>query len=158
MTSPTDRVTVPAEQPLESTWASELKIETIVETALYADCLDEMERFYSDIMRLTVITKEAGRHVFLMVGPASVLLIFDPETTRLGHQFPSHGATGAGHVAFGVSAQSLNGWRNHLNRRSIAIEKEHPWPSGGHSIYFRDPAGNSVELITPRVWGTPAGW
>ena len=158
MTSPTDPLTVPTEQPLESSWASELKIETIVETALYADCLDEMERFYSDIMQLTVITKEAGRHVFFMVGPASVLLIFHPETTRLGHQFPSHGATGAGHVAFGVSAQSLNGWRDHLNRHSIAIEKEHLWPSGGHSIYFRDPAGNSVELITPRVWGTPAGW
>ena len=32
------------------------------------------------------------------------------------------------------------------------------WAPGGKSIYFRDPAGNSVELVTPGVWGTPAGW
>jgi hypothetical protein len=26
------------------------------------------------------------------------------------------------------------------------------WPGGGRSIYFRDPAGNSVELGTPAIW------
>jgi TfoX/Sxy family transcriptional regulator of competence genes len=26
------------------------------------------------------------------------------------------------------------------------------------SLYFRDPAGNSVELVTPGVWGLPSGW
>lgn len=29
---------------------------------------------------------------------------------------------------------------------------------GGKSIYFRDPAGNSVELVTPGIWGLPSGW
>jgi hypothetical protein len=28
----------------------------------------------------------------------------------------------------------------------------------GISLYFRDPAGNSVELVTPGVWGLPSGW
>ena len=32
------------------------------------------------------------------------------------------------------------------------------WPGGGRSIYFRDPAGNCVELVTPGVWGLPGGW
>jgi hypothetical protein len=38
------------------------------------------------------------------------------------------------------------------------IEKEFGWPRGGRSIYFRDPAGNSVELVTPGLWGSPGGW
>ncbi|MGN6582964.1 MAG: glyoxalase/bleomycin resistance/extradiol dioxygenase family protein, partial [Rhizobiaceae bacterium] len=25
--------------------------------------------------------------------------------------------------------------------------------SGGRSIYFRDPAGNSIEFAEPRIWG-----
>ena len=40
----------------------------------------------------------------------------------------------------------------------VEIEHEEAWPRGGHSLYFRDPAGNSVELITPGVWGLPSGW
>jgi catechol 2,3-dioxygenase-like lactoylglutathione lyase family enzyme len=28
-------------------------------------------------------------------------------------------------------------------------------PRGGRSFYFRDPAGNSLELATPRIWGLP---
>jgi catechol 2,3-dioxygenase-like lactoylglutathione lyase family enzyme len=31
-------------------------------------------------------------------------------------------------------------------------------PKGGKSLYLRDPAGNSVELVTPGVWGLPSGW
>ena len=33
---------------------------------------------------------------------------------------------------------------------------EVPWPEGGRSIYFRDPAGNSLELAPPTLWG--GGW
>ena len=40
----------------------------------------------------------------------------------------------------------------------VAIEHEEAWERGGHSLYFRDPAGNSVELITPGLWGLPSGW
>jgi hypothetical protein len=28
----------------------------------------------------------------------------------------------------------------------------------GRSIYFRDPAKNSVELVTPGTWQSPSGW
>jgi catechol-2,3-dioxygenase len=135
-----------------------LVIETIVETSIYTNDLDAMEAFYSRIMNLNVITKEAGRHVFFSVGPGSVLLIFNPETTIHGHQLPAHGSTGPGHVALGIKADHLDSWRTHLISHSINIEKEHLWPAGGHSIYFRDPAGNSIELITPHVWGTSSGW
>jgi hypothetical protein len=43
-------------------------------------------------------------------------------------------------------------------RKAIAIEKEVEWPRRGVSLYFRDPAGNLVELVTPGFWGSPSGW
>jgi catechol 2,3-dioxygenase-like lactoylglutathione lyase family enzyme len=39
-----------------------------------------------------------------------------------------------------------------LNEKNIKIEKEVTWKKGTHSIYFRDPAGNLVEIITPGSW------
>jgi catechol 2,3-dioxygenase-like lactoylglutathione lyase family enzyme len=44
-------------------------------------------------------------------------------------------------------------WQEHLQRQGVTIEAQVTWPRGGHSIYFRDPAGNSVELTTPSTWG-----
>ena len=54
--------------------------------------------------------------------------------------------------------ESLDYWRRRLRDQGVIIEKEMAWPRGGHSIYFRDPAGNSVELITPGLWGLRSGW
>jgi catechol 2,3-dioxygenase-like lactoylglutathione lyase family enzyme len=44
-------------------------------------------------------------------------------------------------------------WRERLAENGVPLEAEVRWPNGGHSLYFRDPAGNSVELVTPRTWG-----
>jgi catechol 2,3-dioxygenase-like lactoylglutathione lyase family enzyme len=135
-----------------------LKINTVVETAIYADDLDLAERFYTDVIRLTVIGKEPDRHVFFRVGEASVLLIFRASATLDGDPFPPHGATGPGHFALGIDREALEPWRAALLAKGIAIEKEAVWPRGGRSIYFRDPAGNLVELVTPGIWGLPSGW
>ncbi len=40
----------------------------------------------------------------------------------------------------------------------VEIEKEVEWPKGGTSLYFRDPAGSSVELVTRGLWGLPSRW
>jgi catechol 2,3-dioxygenase-like lactoylglutathione lyase family enzyme len=133
-------------------------IETIVETAIYAGDLEAMEAFYYGVLRLAVIARDADRHVFFRVGSGSVLLVFNPDTTLRGDVLPAHGARGPGHFALGIKAASLDTWRRHLNANGVAIEKEVTWPPGGKSLYFRDPAGNLVELLTPGVWGTPAGW
>ena len=71
---------------------------------------------------------------------------------------PPHGAKGPGHFALGIPTTSLDAWREHLRDRGVAIEKEVTWPRGGQSLYFRDPAGNSVELVTRGLWGLAAGW
>jgi catechol 2,3-dioxygenase-like lactoylglutathione lyase family enzyme len=135
-----------------------MNIQRIVETAIYVDNLDVAEKFYHEVLGLQAIGKEPGRHVFFQVGDSSVLLAFLAETTLKGDRLPAHGARGPGHFALGIDRQSLDAWRQRLVAHGIAIEKEVLWPMGGRSIYFRDPAGNSVELVTPGIWGLPSGW
>lgn len=129
----------------------------IVESSLYARDLEAERDFYRDVLGLEVWGYEADRHVFFRVGDG-VLLIFNPATTITGDHLPAHGATGAGHVAFGVAREELDAWRNHLIVRGVAIASETNWPHGGRSIYFYDPAGNVLEIVTPGVWGLPSGW
>jgi catechol 2,3-dioxygenase-like lactoylglutathione lyase family enzyme len=135
-----------------------LKIKAIIETAIYVDDLRATETFYGTVLGLPVIGAEPGRHVFFQVGEANVLLAFLAEATLKGDQFPPHGATGPGHIALGIEAEAFDAWRKLLQGHGVTIEKEFEWPKGGKSLYFRDPAGNSVELVTPGVWGLPVGW
>jgi catechol 2,3-dioxygenase-like lactoylglutathione lyase family enzyme len=134
-----------------------VEIVAVVETAIYVDDLEAAEAFYRDVLGLEVIGREAGRHVFFRVGDG-VLLAFNPEATLRGDVLPSHGAWGPGHFALGVRAEALDEWRRRLEGHRVVIEKEVTWPRGGRSLYLRDPAGNSVELVTPGLWGLPGGW
>ncbi|MHB1561311.1 MAG: VOC family protein [Isosphaeraceae bacterium] len=133
-------------------------IACVVETGVYADDLDAAERFYRDVLGLAVHMKEAGRHVFFQVGDGGMLLIFRPDETMRGSPLPAHGARGPGHFALGIATADLDAWRIRLAQQGVPVEHEETWPGGGRSLYFRDPAGNSVELITPGVWGLPTGW
>jgi catechol 2,3-dioxygenase-like lactoylglutathione lyase family enzyme len=132
-------------------------IETIVETGVYAADLAAAEMFYGNVLGLEVIARETGRHVFFRVGASSVLLVFNPEATLKDAVLPPHGAQGTGHFAFGVR-DGLEAWKERLSAHGVAVEKEATWPLGGRSIYFRDPAGNVVEILTPGVWGLAEGW
>jgi len=133
-------------------------IETIVETGIYADDLSAAERFYADILGLEVRSRQEGRHVFFRVPPSSMLLIFRSQESSQPGDIPSHGASGPGHFAFGIPTAELEVWRTHLLSHGVAIEREVEWSLGGRSIYFRDPAGNSVELLTRGLWDLPDGW
>ena len=55
-------------------------------------------------------------------------------------------------MAFAVNENEIDSWRRHLQQRGVAIEAEVAWPEGGRSIYFRDPAGNVLELAPPALW------
>jgi catechol 2,3-dioxygenase-like lactoylglutathione lyase family enzyme len=133
-------------------------IQCLVETAIYADDLEAAERFYSEVLGLTFLDRGAGRHVFFQVGREDVLLIFHAESTLKPDHLPPHGSRGPGHFAMGMAAGDLDSWRDRLQSHNVPIEHEESWPRGGYSLYFRDPAGNSVELISPGVWGLPSGW
>lgn len=127
-------------------------LERVLETVLYVDDLAAAERFYGGILGLTRDSAKAGLFCFFRLEGA-MLLLFEPEAARQAREVPGHGAIGPGHVCFSVAEAALDGWRRHLERQGVAIEHEHVWPRGGRSFYCRDPAGNSVELATPRIWG-----
>ena len=59
------------------------------------------------------------------------------------------------HACFAVPEADLPGWRRRLEAAGVAVVHEQDWPRGGRSFYVRDPAGNSIEFATPRIWGLP---
>ncbi|MEJ2504609.1 MAG: VOC family protein, partial [Gemmatimonadota bacterium] len=119
----------------------------IHEAALYVDDLAAAERFWRRI-GLQVVAKDPPRHVFVRAG-RDMLLLCDARAAGAAGGVPPHGAEGPGHVALDVpDADALERWREHLGLADVTIEHEQRWPSGGRSLYFRDPSGNSLELIT----------
>lgn len=131
-----------------------MRAREILEAALYADDLHEAERFYAGVLGLAVLARVEGRHVFFRCG-GRVLLVFRAAATAEGGAVPAHGARGPGHLAFAAAEEELEEWRSHLARCGVPVEHEHTWPGGARSLYFRDPAGNSLEIAVPRLWGIP---
>ncbi len=131
-----------------------LAIDRVLETVLYVEDLDAAERFYGEVLGLSLDSRKAGLFCFFRVGQG-MLLLFDPTASRANRDVPAHGAIGAGHACLAVAESELDGWRALLESRGVTIEHEQAWPRGGRSFYFRDPAGNSIELASPRIWGLP---
>jgi catechol 2,3-dioxygenase-like lactoylglutathione lyase family enzyme len=131
-----------------------MKVSKILETCLYVDDLEAAKEFYTQVLGMEVYSEMENRHVFFRCG-SQMLLLFNPEETstqRPGMVVPTHGANGPGHVAFHTEQSEISDWKRVLRDREVEIETEIDWPRGGHSIYFRDPAGNSVELATVSMW------
>jgi catechol 2,3-dioxygenase-like lactoylglutathione lyase family enzyme len=130
----------------------------VLEACLYATDLGAAERFYVDVLGLERYSTMPGRHVFFRCG-AGMFLVFNPARTSGepslvdGAIVPAHGATGPGHVAFAIPDADIPAWRVRLEAAGIRIESEVTWPRGGRSLYIRDPAGNCVELASPKLWG-----
>jgi catechol 2,3-dioxygenase-like lactoylglutathione lyase family enzyme len=135
-----------------------MKPRAVLETVLYVDDLAAAEAFYVDVLGLAVYAKTDGRQVFFKLAD-QMLLLFDPAVTEVPPPtnarlpVPPHGSRGPGHVCFKASAAEIEAWRARLERAGVAIEADFEWPGGGRSIYFRDPAGNCLELAEPRIWG-----
>lgn len=131
-------------------------IDGILEAALYAEDLDAARAFYGEIMGLTELVAVPGRHIFFRAG-STVLLIFNPKATAdpLSNPtlpVPPHGAQGPGHLCFAASSSAIEKWHERLSAAGCKVEADFRWPGGARSIYFRDPAGNSLEIAEPQLW------
>jgi catechol 2,3-dioxygenase-like lactoylglutathione lyase family enzyme len=129
----------------------------ILETVLYARDLDAIIDFYRRVFGLEPFAIAERRHVFYKYG-SQMLLIFNPDVTRVppppnALPVPPHGMVGEGHVCFRARGDDIAVWRSRLAALGVPIEADFEWPRGGRSIYFRDPAGNCLELAEPRIWG-----
>ena len=125
-----------------------MKAGRILETALYAEDLDAAAAFYTRVLGLEVRSRLAGRHVFFYSG-AGMFLVFNPNTTEKEKE--PHGCRGRGHVAWACAESDLDPWKDWLLEHHVEVNDFH-WPKGGRSLYFSDPAGNSLEITTPQLW------
>jgi catechol-2,3-dioxygenase len=122
-----------------------------------------MKDFYINILGLDFVSEEEDRYVFLKAGQ-SMLLIFNPNKTLADAdvinrssttQLPAHGAFAPPsiiHFALEIEKQGYDSATQILKKKNIKIENEITWDKGSNSIYFRDPAGNLVEIISPGSW------
>jgi len=119
----------------------------VAEAVLYVSDLERAAQFYTEALGLPVTAAfEDAR--FLQTGQNSSLILFDiNKLEKRQSPIPGHGARGRGHVALAIPATEMDAWRRRLLAHGVEIEHEQDWPQGTHSIYFRDPSDNSVELI-----------
>ncbi len=127
----------------------------VVETGLYVDDLDRACAFYEGVLGLAPMLSDArfrayplGQTVLLLFKRGSAL-----ETIHLpGGTIPPHDGSGRLHFAIAIAAADVEAWRTRLADHCIAIEGETRWPKGAVSLYFRDPDGHLVELVSPGLW------
>lgn len=128
-------------------------IRGVYETVLYASELAPTVAFYARTVGLREIERPNDHSAAFRLPDGGLLLIFEPEQSAAGGRYvPSHGTSGAGHVAFRLEPGGLDAVANELKGKGIEIEREITWPRGGRSVYVRDPAGNSVEFVDGEIW------
>lgn len=134
-----------------------MQVTKVLEPALYAENLEETAAFYERIFGLERHTDVPGRLVFFALED-HMLLLFNPLASSVPEDgedlpVPTHGASGQGHVCFELDPDQEQAWREKLFQEGIEIEADFTWPgTNARSIYFRDPAGNSVELGEAKIW------
>lgn len=132
-------------------------IEGIVETILYVDDIARAVAFYRDEIGLEPMVGDADRFQSFEAGERQVLLLFKRGGTLTptevpGGIIPPHDGNGPHHIGFSVTPAAYDAWLPRLRERGIPIESEATWERGGRSVFFRDPDGHLLELITPGIW------
>lgn len=130
----------------------------IVESILYVENVPAAAAFYADVLGIKPLQGDGARFQALDAGGKGVLLLFKrggtlaPQPVPSGGTIPPHDGNGPHHIAFAIDEASYASWLDHLAARKIQVESETRWERGGRSIYFRDPDGHLVELVTPGIW------
>ena len=55
-------------------------------------------------------------------------------------------------MCFSMHRGDIAKMRARLVAAGVPVDSEFDWPNGAHSLYVRDPAGNSLEFAEPRLW------
>jgi catechol 2,3-dioxygenase-like lactoylglutathione lyase family enzyme len=125
-------------------------LDGLLEIAIYVDDIPRSVAFYRRVFGFDVIVEDE-RLWALAAGPRQVLLVCKRGASA-GLPLVAHDAQGRQHLAFAVSKDNLDAWRETLDGHGVAIEQIRNWPLGGRSLYFRDPDGHLIELASPGVW------
>ena len=133
----------------------------MVETALYVDDLARAGEWYARVLGFEELLADERMRGYGVAG-RHVLLLFQKGGSRRpsetpGGTIPPHDGDGHLHLAFAIDADQVAAWEEQLARQGVALESKvicegAKAPGGGTSLYFRDPDGHLVELITPGCW------
>ena len=125
----------------------------ILETALSFDhgVAEETLAFYRDTLGLTEIADWRDGTVFRL--GAGVLLLFDRQLLAENDSpVAQHGSSGVGHICFLAAPGHYDSMKKRLESVGIEIEHEQDWSDERRSFYFRDPAGNLLEVANADIW------
>ena len=133
-------------------------LQRILEFGLYVEDVARSTEFYRRVFGLPALVSNE-RIGALDVEGEQVLLIFkvggSAEAIETGRGvLPGHDGEGTTHFAFAIKAEDLRAWEAWLVEHDVEIESKIAWEKGGESVYFRDPDGHLLELVTPGVWAT----
>ena len=129
----------------------------VLETSLYypTELREATLRLYEETLRLPRVAAW-GDGTALRCGDG-VLLLFDRELLAARDEpIADHGTEGAGHVCLEAPADAFEDWRDRLADAGVEIAHEEEGPGGGRALYFRDPAGNLLEIADRDIWPQPA--
>ena len=110
--------------------------------ALHVRALDEMERFYVDLLGFAVVWRPDADNVYLSSGTDTLAL----------HRAPADRSASGGaldHLGLTVGAAAdVDRWAAFLESRGVALDAgPRTHRDGSRSCYVRDPDGNRVQII-----------
>tara|TARA_B100002049_G_scaffold111585_2_gene82326 strand:- start:1467 stop:1910 length:444 start_codon:yes stop_codon:yes gene_type:complete len=133
------------------------RLNGVLETILYTRDMARARDFFENVMGLIPHTAD-HRFTAYPVGWNMLLLFADGETCETVElpngmgTIPPHDGGGRQHIALAIDRDQLHGWADHLDARGVPIEGRTHWPRGAESLYFRDPDGHLLEVVTPGIW------
>ncbi|MEE4407412.1 MULTISPECIES: VOC family protein [unclassified Serratia (in: enterobacteria)] len=133
-----------------------LSVDRVIETVLYVCDIERADAFYQQVLQLPAMVANERFRAY-NVGEQSVLLLFIEGDSLKGAHYPGgyippHDGNGPLHIGLAVAKEQLPHWERHLTAHNVEIEGRMTWEHGGESIYFRDPDGHLLELVTPGIW------
>jgi catechol 2,3-dioxygenase-like lactoylglutathione lyase family enzyme len=129
-------------------------LDGLLETCLYHDTEQAaaIERFYGEVLNLRLVARWPDGMAFRVGG--GVLLLFDRQRlAKRDGPISEHGSDGPGHACLLAGGEDrYAAWRDRLEAQGVEITHEHTWSEGRCSFYFKDPAGNLLEVADGDLW------
>ncbi|MPZ14444.1 MAG: hypothetical protein GEU73_08475 [Chloroflexi bacterium] len=121
-----------------------LNVTGIDHLVLYTSDLVRARRFYTGLLGMEV-AHENERQCFLHCGNGQQIALFDAKAS--GVEFRPNSEMN--HVAMRLEAGQYEGVKARLEAEGIAVSGRTGDP---HCMYFRDPDGHRLQLLTPAEW------
>jgi catechol 2,3-dioxygenase-like lactoylglutathione lyase family enzyme len=129
-----------------------LELRGLLEVSLYYDEAqrDALHGLYEGTLGLRRVASWSDGTA-LRLGSTVILLFCRERLAGRDEPISDHGSRGAGHVCFTAPPGAYEEWRRRIDD-GPGVVHEQEWPKGGRSFYFRDPAGNLLEIADGDIW------